>query len=89
MLNQRPVIAFNCTGNPDIIVNNYNGLLVEPYSTIKLALAIEKLFLDKNLLSKFSNNSRLYILDNFDSKIITDKYTKLYTSLYKNEIAIT
>lgn len=86
MLNERPVIAYNCTGNPDIIVNNYNGLLVEPYSTIKLALAIENLFQDKNLLSKFSNNARLFILENFDSKIITDKYTSLYKSLLKHEI---
>ena len=86
MLNERPVIAYNCTGNPDIIVNNYNGLLVEPYSTIKLALAIENLFLDKNLLSKFSNNARLFILENFDSKVITDKYTTLYKSLLKHEI---
>ena len=89
MLNERPVIAFNCTGNPDIIVNNYTGLLVEAYSTIKLAQAIENLFLDKNLLSKFSNNSRLFILKNFDSKIITEKYTTLYNCLSKNEIFIT
>ena len=54
MLNERPVIAFNCSGNPDIIINNSNGLLVEPYSTNKLAQAMENLLSDINLLNNFS-----------------------------------
>ena len=81
MLNERPVIAFNCSGNPDIIINNSNGLLVEPYSTNKLAQAMENLLSDINLLNNFSKNARLYILNNFDSEIIKDEYTKLYKSI--------
>ena len=81
MLNERPVIAFNCSGNPDIIVNNTNGLLVETYSTYKLALAMEKLLSDNILLQTFSTNARLYILQNFDSEIIKNKYLSLYRSM--------
>ena len=36
---------------------------------------------DLNLLNNFSKNARLYILNNFDSEIIKDEYTKLYKSI--------
>lgn len=81
MLNERPVIAYNCSGNPDIIIDNINGLLIEPYSINKLAIAIEKLLVNEILLNKLAKNSRMHILTNFNSKIIKDKYLSLYQSM--------
>ena len=81
MLNERPVIAFNCSGNPDIIINNTNGILVDAYSTYNFGIAIEKLLTDNILVRNFAYNARLYILQNFDSEIIKNKYLSLYHSM--------
>ena len=38
-----PVAGFNIGGLKDIIAHNKNGILIEPFKTKKMAIAIEKL----------------------------------------------
>ena len=52
-----PVITTNVCGNPELIQNNYNGILVEYDNKEQLKESILKLWKDKNLQQKFIKNS--------------------------------
>ena len=52
-----PIITTNVGGNPEIIENNINGILVNPKKPIDLAEAINNLLINKNLQDKFINNN--------------------------------
>lgn len=57
-----PVITMNSRGNNDIIVDGYNGFLIEPTlnvdDTIKeIIYAIENIYIDNDLKIKLSNNA--------------------------------
>lgn len=60
-----PVIATNVGGVPDVIRSEYNGLLVEPKSSLAIARSINKLINNIDLRKQLSNNGM---------KTIEDKY---------------
>ena len=74
-----PVIAANTTDCRGPIVNNENGLLVEPKDSQDLANKIKNLIDNKDLYDKISKNARQAILNKFDEKKVV-KYLieKLY-----------
>lgn len=53
-----PVITTNVCGNPEVITDNENGLLVEYNNKEQLKQAILKLYNDQELRQKFINNSK-------------------------------
>jgi len=53
-----PVIASREGGNPELIQDNFNGLLVEYKNREQIKEAILKLWRDKELQEKFAQNSR-------------------------------
>ncbi len=54
-----PVISTNCpTGPSEIIVDEFNGLLVKNGDQKELSLALDKLYFDKNLQDKFKKNAK-------------------------------
>jgi len=53
-----PVITTNVCGNPEIVKNNYNGLLIEYNNKKQLKNAILKLWEDKKLQKKFIKNGK-------------------------------
>ena len=57
MSSQCAVIASNVGGMTNIILDGYNGLLVEAGNSEQLYLAIEKLILDEELRNKLSDNA--------------------------------
>jgi len=59
-----PVITTNVCGNPEVVKNNYNGLLVEYNNKTQLKNAILKLWEDKELQKKFIKNGKS-VLDKF------------------------
>lgn len=72
-----PVITTNVGGNPEVIVNNHNGLLVEYNNKEQLKEAILKLYSNNNQLQKkFAENS----------KEILKKFT--FEKMIKNTISI-
>lgn len=72
-----PVVAFDIGGNSDMIRHKFNGYLAEPFSTDDLLNGILWCIDNKNYLN---NNSRKFVLDNFDkSKVIKD-YLDFYES---------
>ena len=58
-----PIIASAEGGNPELIENNVNGLLVEYKNQEQLKGAISKLWQDKNLQEKFIRNSKEKLKD--------------------------
>lgn len=74
-----PVVAFRCTGIQDV-VGAESGFLATPYSTDDLAYGIQWCLLNNrdNVLGK---NARDKVLNNYTSKIISEKYKELYLSL--------
>ena len=58
-----PVIASREGGNPELIQDNFNGLLVEYKNREQLKSAILKLWRDKGLQEKFAQNSREKLKD--------------------------
>ncbi len=51
-----PVITTNVCGNPEVVKDNYNGLLVEYNNKKQLKEAILKLWKDEKLQKKFIEN---------------------------------
>ncbi len=63
MQHQVPIIASRQGGNPELIENNINGLLVEYKKQDQLKEAILKLWRDESLQEKFKQNSQEKLKD--------------------------
>ena len=73
-----PIIASDVVGCREVLVNDYNGLFCEPFSTESLLKTMKKftnLSKEKKLL--FSKNARSFVEKNYDSKIISNHYCKI------------
>jgi len=76
----KPVIAFKVGGNPDIIKDGKNGLLVEPEDIEDLASKIQTLLRDDQLLEKMSRQA-LMIVKKYDWLEIARQYESLYEEM--------
>jgi len=68
---EKPVIATNVGGLPEVVENNVTGIIVPPANVEKLAEAIETLVRDEQLRSKFGKEgrSRVERLYNWDNNL--------------------
>ncbi|GAA68727.1 glycosyltransferase [Pseudoalteromonas sp. BSi20429] len=77
-----PVVAFNYSGLKDIIINNYNGYLAEPFCPRNLAECIVKFIsLEKPQLDLMSKNSVKYINEKFNPAKIASDFNGIYQKL--------
>ena len=67
-----PIITTNVCGNPEVVKDNYNGLLVEYNNKKQLKEAILKLWRDKELQKKSIKNGRK-TLERFGLEEMIDK----------------
>lgn len=79
-----PLIASNTGGVPEIVKNNYNGILVEPGNIDQLVNAIEKMYYDKNLRQRFSVNARELVQTRFCRETILEKIDAAYRALLEH-----
>ncbi|WP_170039459.1 glycosyltransferase [Polaribacter gangjinensis] len=77
------LIASNTGGVPEIVEDNYNGILVAPGSVDELISAIEKLYSDETLRKYFGENAKYKVGKKFSSMEIEQKLDLVYTSLLK------
>lgn len=77
-LARKPVIAGDSGGIPDAVVNNFNGLLVNPENITEISQSILKLLNDESLRSKLGDKGRQRALDDFNWK---DKINDVYNFL--------
>ena len=82
-----PVISYNITSAPELIIDNYNGFIVERYDEKAFLDRMIELSSDKKLLKKFSKNSKIFSESKDDSYII-DKWLEVFDDKieYDNKI---
>lgn len=76
-----PVIAFRAGGVPEIVREDYTGVLVERGDVDALGVAIERLLKDPDCRRRMSENCRRVAEEEYDSKIQAERYLELYDSL--------
>lgn len=62
----------------DVLTDNYNGLLIDPYKLVELELALEKLILDSGLCKKLGDNLFKTVSQDFSLAKMVGAYKKLY-----------
>ena len=74
-----PIVATDCRGNRDLVINDVNGFLVKEKKSKKryIQLCIEKLENDKNLGRIFGKNSKKFV-EKYTIKNVRDDMKKIY-----------
>lgn len=84
MASQKPVVATDVGGNPEAIIDGFNGFLVAPGDPQKLAVAILKILDDRNLATKFGTNGRKRVEEFFSLKRMLQNYEELFSLIIEN-----
>lgn len=71
------VIATNVGGMSNVILDHYNGLLVNPNES-ELYNALEKLIIDKDLRERLSNNGFLTVSEAFNRTLWEERWTSVF-----------
>lgn len=79
-----PPVATPIGGIPEIIRNDWNGVLVKQEDPQALSNAIIDLLKDDKKREYLSRNGKRYVSDNFTWDIIASKYNTFYESLLTN-----
>jgi glycosyltransferase involved in cell wall biosynthesis len=81
MASGKPVIASSGGGTDEVIVNGFNGYLIDPGNEEQLMEKIEKLYNDRTLLKTLGMNAGAYARDRFELENKTTEYITLYRNL--------
>ena len=76
-----PCIVSNINGCNEIIKDGFNGKIIPVKDTESLKNSMETLFLDEEYRQQLINNSRDFILNNYEQKYIWESLLKEYESL--------
>lgn len=80
MLTNTPIISTNISAIPEVVKNNYNGILIEPDNLKQMILALRNIQ-DKKLIKKFIINSKKLLSNKFNIKIMYKKINNTYSSI--------
>ncbi|MBU0620042.1 MAG: glycosyltransferase [Patescibacteria group bacterium] len=81
---KKPIIASDIEGVRETIIDGKTGILFKPTLEKDLANKILKLAESKELREIIGKNAFKFVSENFDQKIMVEKYKKLYLNLYEN-----
>jgi glycosyltransferase involved in cell wall biosynthesis len=84
-----PSIVTNVGGNPEIIKDGYNGIVVNNMDDISYANAIKKLLTHHSLREEMCKNARKTFLGNFTASKMASQYNNLYCKLLSHELPST
>lgn len=77
MANKLPCVAFDCqTGPSDIIINNVNGIVVEPENEKMMIETVQRVICDESLRKSFSSKT-IESLNKFKTEDIVEKWKEL------------
>jgi glycosyltransferase involved in cell wall biosynthesis len=76
-----PVIATAVGGNPEAVINNLTGILVEPQKANQISDAILLLANDKELREKMGKNGRISVEEKFSWNRCIEQYDGTYNRL--------
>ena len=80
---KKPAIASIYGGNPYMVTDGYNGILCEKRNEDALFSAMEKIYLDKELYEKMSENAYDAYLSKFTASAMTKQLENIYEKEYK------
>lgn len=76
-----PVVAFDVGGCSDIIKDNYNGFLIEPFNLKEFSDKILVLLNNPEMLKTFSVNAGKFAQENFSINKMTNDYYNLFNEV--------
>jgi len=76
MRSHKAIIATNVGGNEESVRNEIEGLLVPSKDSMRLALAIQKMYYDKKLRDEYSRNAYLRFKREFTSSCMVEKTSR-------------
>lgn len=74
----KPIVATNVTGNNEIVIEDYNGLLFEPRNAVQGAEKIELLLNNSTLRNFYGRNSRKLYEDHFTIEKMLESLDQIY-----------
>lgn len=77
-----PVIGSRIGGIPEVILDGKTGTLTKPGDVNELEMAIERLFIDKELYERLSGAGREHVHKNFNLKKMVDQTVNLYEQFF-------
>ena len=77
MAAQKPVIAFDLSSNPEVVVDGHTGFLAAPENLAAFAKCTEELIDNAPLRKQFGLNARQRAEEKFDMQRVTAEITKL------------
>ncbi len=81
----KAIVTTNAPGCKEVVEDGVNGFLVPIKDYKSLAEKIEVLIDNKELREKFGKNSRIKAVNEFDIKVVVDKYLKVYEEILKGK----
>jgi glycosyltransferase involved in cell wall biosynthesis len=81
----KPVIASRGGGTDEVVLENFNGFIVDPHSEKQLIEKIEVLYEDRNLLARLGDNAFRWVREQFDMDKKTSEYVALYDRLRESK----
>ena len=81
----KPIITTYNRGCREVVEDDKNGFLVPIKDYKSLAKKIEILIENKTLREKFGKNARKKAIEEFDIKVVVDKYLKVYKSIKEED----
>ncbi len=77
----KPLIGSNVGGIPDVIINEYNGFLVEQKNAKMLAEKIDYLLENPDIINYMGNNSRMHVRRMFDIQNVVKNHINIYRQI--------
>ena len=81
LINKTVIVATNTGGSPELIKNNYNGLLIAPNSVESFTDSIERLIKNDTLAKQLASNGYKFAEDNLSTKTYVDKISNIYKEI--------
>lgn len=82
-----PVVAARSGGLPEIIKNEFNGLLFEPGNSNDLATQLEKLISHPQLRSEIGQQAKTVLREQFSADRMTERFIEIFELSDTSEIA--
>lgn len=77
----KPLIGSNVGGISDIIIDGFNGFLVEPKNAEMIAEKVDCILENPDTINYMSNNSRKHIMEMFDIQNVVRKQIDIYKNV--------
>jgi len=79
-----PVVATKVGGNPEVVRDKEDGVLIEPGKAEALATAIQRFQSDPSAIATLGRNARARIQERFSLDSMTDQYVRAYEEARAN-----